>query len=112
MGWRSRFRLEVGKPEHFRWLHTIVALVLVLNVADVVLTIVWLETGTAVEANPIMNEFYGISPVAFAACKITLVSIGSYFLWTRRSHPLSVIALFVAFFVYYMIFVYHLQSVT
>lgn len=98
--------------EHFRWLHTIIVLVLVLNLADLVLTIIWLETGTAVEANPIMNAFYGISPVVFAACKITLVSVGSYFLWTRRHHPLSVIALFVAFFVYYLIFVTHLQSLT
>lgn len=48
-------------------------------------------------------------PLAFVATKISLVSLGSFLLWTHRAHPLAVIGIFVIFLVYYVVLLYHLR---
>ena len=45
---------KLGTRRQFGWLRHLVALTLVLNLIDALLTLVWLETGQAVEANPVM----------------------------------------------------------
>ncbi len=100
----------LGTRKQFGWLRKLVAVTLVLNLIDAVLTLVWLETGQAVEANPVMNALLQIGPVAFVLGKIALVSIGSIFLWRRRYHTLSVVGIFVAFLTYYFILLYHLDA--
>lgn len=102
--------MEIGKPEQFRWLEGIIATVFVLNVIDGVLTIVWYSTGRAEEANPLMAGLIGVNPLLFIVLKMTLVALGSVLLWRYRNKALAVIAMFVAFIVYYWVLIFHLSA--
>ncbi|MBM4342198.1 MAG: hypothetical protein FJ100_02340 [Deltaproteobacteria bacterium] len=100
----------VGTPQHYHWLRGIVACVLVLNGIDAVMTVVWIQSGLAVEANPLVAELVHTRPVAFAGGKLLLVSLGSWLLWRRRREPLAVVGIFAAFLVYYWILLVHLRA--
>ena len=99
---------SIGTPQHFRWLEGIVKAVLVLNLVDAVLTLIWIQAGLATEANPVMAELVNNSPVAFVLSKVALVSLGSALLWRFRSRPLAVVGIFAVFLVYYVLILYHL----
>ena len=103
-----RPRLVVGTPRQFRWLHGIVVCVLVLNLLDAVFTLVWVGSGLAEEANPLLAEVVRASPVGFMLAKLGLVSFGSWVLWRQRRRPSAVVAIFAAFLVYYLLLLYHL----
>jgi hypothetical protein len=47
--------------------------------------------------------------MAFFAVKLGLVGMGSWLLWRRRENPTAVVSIFIAFFVYYLVLLYHLQ---
>lgn len=99
----------VGHPEHFRWLEGIVRMVLFLNLADALLTIIWIRAGLAHEANPLLASVIAYSPVLFVTVKTSLVSLGSLLLWRLRYRPLSVIAIFIVFLAYYFLLLFHLN---
>jgi hypothetical protein len=100
--------LRIGTPQHFGWLHGIVKVVLVLNLLDAVFTLLWVWSGLAREANPLMRELVHHHPVAFAASKLALVGLGSLLLWQWRERPLAVVAIFVAFLAYYALLLAHI----
>lgn len=108
-GQRGHPRLPIGTPEQFRWLNGIVKTLLVLNLIDAVLTLVWVRAGLAREANALMRELVNHHAVAFIVVKLALVSIGSWFLWSRRHHAVAVVSIFIAFLAYYLILLYHVQ---
>ncbi|MBW2268357.1 MAG: hypothetical protein JRH16_07250 [Deltaproteobacteria bacterium] len=99
----------VGTSQHFRWLEGIVKWMLVLNLCDALFTLVWVRWGLAREANTLLDELVNENAVAFVATKLGLVSLGSWVLWQRRSRPLAVIAIFIAFVLYYLVLLYHVQ---
>ena len=101
---------RIGTVQHFRWLWGIVVTVLILNVLDAVLTFIWVYTGKAEEANPVLKELVQNDPGLFMAVKFLLVGLGSILLWRQRKRPIAVVAIFVGFLVYYFILLYHLQS--
>ena len=100
---------RIGTAEHFRWLHGIVAVTLVLNLVDAILTLFWVGAGFAREANPLMRDLVVHHPVYFAVAKLGLVGLGSLLLWWLRDRPLAVIGIFAAFAVYYLILLHHLR---
>ena len=102
---------RIGTIQHFRWLGAIVWATLIFNVIDAVLTLIWISSGRATEANPLMAVLIDQHPVAFLVVKLTLVFLGSTLLWRYRKRPLSVIFIFVAFMLYYFIILYHLNAV-
>jgi hypothetical protein len=102
-------RLPVGTPQHYRWLNGVVKTLLVLNLIDALLTLVWVQNGLAREANALMRLLVNDHPIVFVVIKVGLVSLGSWFLWNRREHAIAVVAIFLAFLVYYLILLYHLQ---
>lgn len=106
---KSRRALAIGSPQHFRWLKGIIATVFVFNVLDGLLTIYWIVTGQATEANPLMEEVLDISPALFMAVKLGLVGLGSILLWRTRDSPVAVVSVFLLFMVYYFLLLYHLQ---
>jgi len=97
----------IGEPLHFRWLHAIVKVVLVLNLFDAIFTLLWVYAGLATEANPLIADVLRDSPILFALVKVVLVGLGSLLLWRNRDRPLAVIGIFVAFLAYYLVFLYH-----
>ncbi len=102
--------MKVGSARDFKWLEGIVKVTLLLNLCDAILTLIWLESGLAEEANPLMQQLLEAGPVFFVLGKTALVSLGSFILWKRRRRVLSVIGIFVAFLVYYFILLYHLRA--
>ncbi|MDH3601433.1 MAG: DUF5658 family protein [Candidatus Tectomicrobia bacterium] len=101
--------LIVGRPHQFRWLHGLIQAILILNLLDAVLTLFWVRTGLAEEANAFLQLVVNEHAVAFVMAKTTVVALSSLLLWKRRYHPLAVIGLFVAFIVYYCLFLHHVR---
>jgi hypothetical protein len=100
---------RIGTPEQFRFLEGMVKWVLVLNLVDAVLTLLWVRAGLAREANTLMDELVNENALAFVLVKLSLVGMGSWLLWNRRHSPLAVIAIFAVFVTYYGILAHHLQ---
>jgi uncharacterized membrane protein len=101
--------LPVGTAEQFRWLSHITKWVLVLNLLDGVFTLVWVEHFGAREMNVMMSDLVHTNGLLFMLVKLALVSLGTLFLWRNRSNPLAVASLFLAFFCYYLVLLFHLQ---
>lgn len=101
--------LPLGTEAQFRWLYWIAKWILVLNLIDGVLTLVWVEFFQAGEANPMMRDLIQSSAVLFMGAKLTLVSLGTLFLWRLRHNVLAVVSLFLAFFAYYWVLLIHLE---
>ena len=98
----------IGEPHHFRWLHGLVKVVLVLNLLDAIFTLIWVKAGLARESNPLIADIVSEQPVLFALAKLALVGLGSALLWIHRDRALAVIGIFVAFLAYYLVFLYHI----
>ena len=101
--------MAIGTGEHFQWLYGIAKWILVLNLFDGVFTLIWVEYFHAQEWNVMMADLVHSSALAFMMVKLTLVSLGTLFLWRNRSNPLAVVCLFVAFFSYYLVLLVHLE---
>jgi MFS superfamily sulfate permease-like transporter len=102
--------MEVGTTRQFLWLKWVIGLTFILNAIDGVLTVAWVLSGHAQEANPIMDHLLDVDPVVFIVVKLTLVALGSFLLWRLRRIPAAVVAIFLLFIVYYSILVYHAQA--
>ena len=102
---------RIGTIQHFKWLGAIVWATLIFNVLDAILTLIWISSGRATEANPLMAVLIEENPFLFVAVKFALVFLGSTLLWRYRKRPLSVIFIFLAFLIYYFIILYHLNAV-
>jgi hypothetical protein len=105
----ERPRFEVGTPQHLRWLHQITKTIIVLNIFDAFFTLFWVGTGFAEEANAFLRSLVNHNPIVFVLVKVALVSLGSFFLWRHRRHPLAVVGLFTVFLAYYFLLLYHLR---
>lgn len=100
----------IGTPQHFRWLSYILRAVLVLNLVDAIMTMAWIESGQATEANPLMADLVHHVPALFVLVKTALVGFGCLILWRRRKRPLAIVSSFIAFLLYYWIVLYHLHA--
>ena len=106
---RTATTLAIGTHRHFQWLDGIAKSILVLNLADGVFTMIWVEFSQAQEMNFMMRDLVHTSTLSFMLVKLTLVSLGTLFLWRNRSNALAVISLFVAFFSYYWVLLVHIE---
>jgi hypothetical protein len=102
--------LQIGTQAQFRFLRRVVGAVLVMNLLDGVLTLVWIALGTASEANPLLAQLAHQQPVLFMGVKTALVALGSLLLWRHRKRRAAVVAIFVCFLAYYFLLLYHLQA--
>ena len=66
------------------WFVALAYSVLVLNLVDAVFTLIWVTSGHAVEANPLMAAALDKSPLYFMIAKLALVSGGVALLWRTR----------------------------
>lgn len=102
----------IGTPQHYGWLQGIVKAVVVLNLLDAIFTLWWVRLGLAEEANALLRDLVSERPLAFVLVKLGLVSLGAIFLWLRRQRAFAVIAIFAAFFIYYLVLLHHLSYST
>jgi Domain of unknown function (DUF5658) len=100
--------LRVGTSRHFRWLGWIVGAVLMLNLLDAGLTVLWVHADLADEANPLIRLLVEEHPAVFVIAKMALVGLGTALLWMRRHRPAAVVGIFAVFLVYYALLLYHL----
>lgn len=97
-------------PWFRRWLWTVAATVLVLNLFDGAVTLALIHTGLATEANPLMDELLGRGDLHFMGFKIALVSLSVLLLWRLRSRRVAVAALYAAAGAYGLLALYHVRS--
>jgi hypothetical protein len=83
-------------------------MLVVFNALDVVLTVVWLCTGAACEANPLLRVAWQLSPAAFVAVKTGLIHGGALLLHRHRHLGAARAAMFAASGVYALVVAWHL----
>ena len=103
------FNPPIGSEIHFQWLKSLIGIIFCFNVLDGILTLVWVVTGRAVEANPFMADLLLVHPVVFMAGKMLLVMLGLCFLWLNRQSAFAIVSIFFIFFVFYLIILHHFQ---
>ena len=81
----------------------------ILNVLDTFLTIHWVSSNIAEEANPLMDYLIVISPWLFMTVKITLVALGTWLLFRYRESRVSWLALTHCLLVYLWLMSLHCQ---
>lgn len=82
--------------------------VLALSLLDGCMTVYWVTSAQAVEANPFMRTLLDHSPVLFVTVKCALVALGLTILWRHRATKTLCFALLV----YASIAAYHLWAIT
>ena len=93
-------------------LKRLAGVILVLNLLDAVFTLILVNAGVAVEANPLMESALAVSPVSFMLAKLTLVSLGILFLWRMRTNRFAAFAIIGSVVVYTVVIAYHLTGLT
>ncbi len=76
------------------------AAVILMNGVDAVMTMAWVESGIATEANPLMAVALDTHPALFVLIKLTLVGLALTLLWRLR-HIRAVTTVMVAMAVTY-----------
>lgn len=99
---------QIGTPEQFKWLLGLVKALLILNLLDAILTLFWVYSGLGQEMNPLLRNLIESSPIAFVIAKLSLVALGSLLLWRYRERKLAVIAIVLAFLLYYGLLLWHI----
>ena len=66
----------------------------------------WRSRGVA---RMLMDHLIQVHPVLFIVAKLALVMLGCMLLWRLRTRALAVVSIFLVFFVYYAVLLYHLQ---
>jgi hypothetical protein len=99
----------VAAPEQWQWLYGVIAAIVILNLLDAVLTIYWVHTGLADEANPLLQVLVSHHAVLFIAMKIVLGAVGAWLLWQHRHRAFAVIGAFSVFVAYYAVFLQHVR---
>ena len=100
----------IGTAEEVGWLNGLIKAVLVFNVIDAVLTVLWVSDRKATESNPLLFDLPQQQPVYFVLVKTALVSLGTFLLWRHRDRPLAVVAIFIAFLAYYFLLALHVEA--
>ena len=93
------------------WINALIFAVFLMNALDGVMTITWVSTAIAVEANPLMAFLLNIHPALFMIAKITLVFGGLLTLLHFRERTEAIIGILSTFFLYYLLILYHLIGV-
>jgi len=97
-------------PERFMWQKGLLGVTLVFNFFDLLLTLIVVYSGAAIEANPLMARLLEAGPLAFALTKLTMVSLGVWILWQERKRWISLLGTVGVFGVYTLLMFYHLHS--
>lgn len=99
--------MKTGTPQQYRWLKGTLVVILSLNVIDAVVTLFWVSTGRASEANPLMAPLLQGNAVLFVLVKLSLVMLGVLVLWRFRRRRLAVVGIILVFLVYYAALLLH-----
>ena len=85
-----------------------IRLVFITNLIDAALTIIWVDMGIAVEANPIMKFVLDLGPGWFVGCKIIIILLACIILWNLRHLTMAKLVAFLSCLLYLGIVGVHL----
>jgi hypothetical protein len=94
-------------PRTPRWIQLALGATLVFNLLDLLATIAYVDTGLAVEANPVMAVALCLGYAPFALCKLSLVSAGVMVLWKHRARLLARVGSITVCAAYSCVIAYH-----
>jgi hypothetical protein len=103
---------ELERGEVRRWVFVLAAIIIVLNLYDAMVTLAVVESGLAVEANPLMRAPLSWGAGAFMITKVGLVSAGVLLLWRLRELRFATFGLVSLAAVYVLLGVYHVKSLS
>ncbi|MCA9602508.1 MAG: DUF5658 family protein [Polyangiales bacterium] len=103
--------LTLGGLRRVRALKGLLVGTLLFNLLDLVLTLVVVLTGLAIEANPVMAEALDAGPLPFSLVKLALVSMGVWIIWRYRHRPAAVFAGGAVFAAYVFVLFVHMKGV-
>ncbi|MFP4070996.1 MAG: DUF5658 family protein [Desulfovibrionales bacterium] len=86
-------------------IHTI----LVLNLLDGLLTVFWVETGLAIEANILLRSIVHGNAALFLVLKLSIVPLGLLLMWKKQELRIAFTGLLIIFLTYYSVLFYHLH---
>ena len=94
----------------------LISLIFILSILDAAFTLAWIESGLAIEANPLLKVLLDHGNFAFLGTKILLTGLGCIFLLhTKDESRLSKASIVLLFLTYALLTVYHclgaLQSI-
>lgn len=90
-----------------RTLDILATSVALFNVVDACLTLLWIETGIAIEANVLLRDLVETDPFGFVAIKLFVVSAGVWVLQRFATRRLAVAGLLLSFAAYAAVVGYH-----
>jgi hypothetical protein len=102
--WLKKIYKYLTSHKIFNWL---LAFIFIANLADGLLTIIWLEHRVAMEANPLMAELYAFSPVFFMFAKVTIVLLALAGLYKASNRMTARILIWPVFFIYLYVLIWH-----
>ena len=79
----------------------------ILNLYDAICTFIWVTSGLAKEANPLMATLLDLSPFSFMVTKIVLVNLGIWLIWQNAEHKLAKITTIPALLLYSFVSIKH-----
>jgi hypothetical protein len=83
---------------------------LILNLFDLIMTLVFITSNEAKEANPIMNLALDAGVLPFGILKIFLVTFGVWLLWKNKNSKISQYAAIFCLLPYIILSIYHVSG--
>jgi hypothetical protein len=79
----------------------------VLNLYDAICTFIWVTSGLAKEANPLMATLLDLSPFCFMLAKMILVNFGIWLIWQNQQHVFAKFTIIPTFALYALVALKH-----
>ena len=87
----------------------LITLIFVLSFLDAIFTVVWLDSGLATEANPLLKQIVDSGNFAFVASKVFMTLIGCYILYKVKDKSKTArFAIVSLFLMYTLLILYHI----
>jgi hypothetical protein len=103
------FTFNVDDPRSANIFDWAFFVLMVFNALDCAFTTLWVQSGQAVEANPLMAELLGQGVVPFMLAKLALVTLGGVALHRASKRPLAQIGMFAMLALYLAVMVVHFE---
>lgn len=80
---------------------------IILNVYDALFTSIWVLSGLATEANPLMSVLLEKNVCLFILTKLLLVNLGIWIVWQNLNNFLARLSICLSFAIYFIVCLFH-----
>jgi hypothetical protein len=103
------FTLDLNDPRSANFCDWAFGALLIFNALDGAFTTLWVQSGQATEANPVMAALLHVGVLPFFAAKVLLVTLGGAALWHASKRPLAQLGLIAVLALYAAVIAVHLE---